>query len=295
MTQTLLAITGKPHISFSSFTTWLDCGERFRLQRVENIQEDPAYYLAGGTAVHVGTEKFDEMLFRGIGFFESVNGGVAAFQHSFEEALAARPGAAWRAAGRKTAAQPNGEDADFWRHSGVAQVQKYADWRSSFHNYTLWQTEAGIPGIELAVDTTFTGDVLLKGYIDRVFSYNGQQVIVDLKSGSREPASPLQLAVYAIGMEKQYGIRPRFGAYYMTRKGELSAIVDLSVYTEAMLARWFRDFKRSVEAEVFIPHVTSMCGSCGVRQACTAINPGANVINFESDLNVTSTLGVPHE
>lgn len=289
MTQTLAELTGKEHTSFSAFTTWLDCGEKFRLQRIENIQEDPAYYLAGGSAVHHGTEVFDNMYETGqMGFAEAATTAVRSFQEYFQAALDERPKANWRAGGRKTAQNPRGEDAAWWITNGSRQVQQYADWRRTAANFPLWRSDAGTLAVELAVDPTFTGGVKVKGYIDRVFQTSDDLVVVDLKSGSREPASFLQLAVYAIAMEKEYGVRPRYGAYFMTRKAELGTIVDLSSFTEAMVARWFRNFRHGVENDIFIPHVTSMCGSCGVRQACYAVTPTlAADIDFNSDI-VTS-------
>lgn len=49
-------------LSYSGFTTLLDCGEKFRLTRVDLIEEDPAWYLIGGSAVHSATEHYDRAL-----------------------------------------------------------------------------------------------------------------------------------------------------------------------------------------------------------------------------------------
>jgi hypothetical protein len=52
-----------PHISYSQFSTYVECGEKYRLTRIVGIQEDPAYWFAGGTAVHTATEAVDHALF----------------------------------------------------------------------------------------------------------------------------------------------------------------------------------------------------------------------------------------
>lgn len=279
MNATLEELTGKPHISYSGFTTWLECGEKFRLQRIKGVQEQPGYYLAGGSAVHHATEVYDQGA--------DVTTAIQAFHNYFDEELAQRPNAVWRAAGRKTAQWPQGEDDKWWRANGPDMVRKYAQFRINTNaTFPIWQTEAGLEGIELPVDPEFTGGIQLKGYIDRVFTMQPELVVVDLKSGSREPASALQLGVYATAMEKQYGIRPKWGAYYMTRKGEMTPMVDLSHYTEEKLARWFRSFKRAVESDIFVPHVTSMCSGCGVREACYAYSPGV-----QPDFDLGSDLG----
>lgn len=287
---TLADLTGKPHTSYSAMTTYLDCGEKFRLQRVLGIQGDPAYYLAGGSAVHHATEVYDELIEdRAADFPWAVETAIAAFRNDFQARLDEQPDANWRAGGRKTAALPNGEDRNWWLSNGVLQVQKYAEWRrATKHQFKIWRSEAGVLGVEVAVDPEFTGGVVVKGYIDRVFQSGDELIIVDLKSGKNEPASFLQLGLYKVALEKEYGVKARFGAYYMTRKGELGNLVDLGRFTESMLARQFRDFKKGVEAEIFVPHVSMMCSSCDVRSACYAMNPASEVTpDFDSDI-VTS-------
>lgn len=49
------------HISYSSLTTWLDCGWKYYLSRVKQIGEQPAWWFYGGTAVHTATEVYDRM------------------------------------------------------------------------------------------------------------------------------------------------------------------------------------------------------------------------------------------
>lgn len=56
---------GPAHVSYSAFSTWLSCGEQYRLTRIEQVPEAPAWYLAGGSAVHAATEVFDRAVFTG--------------------------------------------------------------------------------------------------------------------------------------------------------------------------------------------------------------------------------------
>lgn len=51
------------HISYSSLTTWLDCGWKYYLTRIEKVEERPTWYLVGGSAVHTATEQYDLELF----------------------------------------------------------------------------------------------------------------------------------------------------------------------------------------------------------------------------------------
>lgn len=49
------------HISYSSLTTWLDCGWKYFLSRVKQEPEAPAWWFYGGTAVHNATETYDRI------------------------------------------------------------------------------------------------------------------------------------------------------------------------------------------------------------------------------------------
>jgi hypothetical protein len=49
------------HISYSALTTWLSCGWLYYLNRVKKLQEQPAWWFYGGSAVHRATEEYDRM------------------------------------------------------------------------------------------------------------------------------------------------------------------------------------------------------------------------------------------
>ena len=40
------------HVSYSSITTWLSCGYRYYLTRIQKVEEQPAAWTLGGSAVH---------------------------------------------------------------------------------------------------------------------------------------------------------------------------------------------------------------------------------------------------
>jgi hypothetical protein len=274
-------LTGKPHLSYSSLDTYLSCGEKYRLQKIERVPEAPAYWFPGGTAVHTGTEVFDLCLrVDGLHPDEALDAATKAFHNKFSEELdrysADNPGAEWRAGGRATKQWPNKEDAAWWRHDGPIQVKQYAQWRLANSHYDLWFDPAGIVGVEYPVTSEFAGlDLPVQGYIDRVFvdQRSGNLVIVDVKSGSRIPAGIIQLAIYATALEEQVGIRPQFGAYYMTRKAELTMLSDLSRFNDKMLGQWLRNAKTGIEGDLFTPRVSSDCGYCSVAESCYAQNP----------------------
>lgn len=51
-----------PYLSYSQFTTYLTCGWQYVLTRVEKVEEDPAYWFAGGTSVHSAADAIDHAL-----------------------------------------------------------------------------------------------------------------------------------------------------------------------------------------------------------------------------------------
>lgn len=53
----------RPYRSYSAFTSWLRCGEAYRLERVANVPQVPALYLIAGSAIHEITESYDRELY----------------------------------------------------------------------------------------------------------------------------------------------------------------------------------------------------------------------------------------
>ena len=53
------------HVSYSSMTTWIDCGWKYYLSRVVKEPEQPAWYFVGGSALHTATEMYDRALWEG--------------------------------------------------------------------------------------------------------------------------------------------------------------------------------------------------------------------------------------
>jgi hypothetical protein len=47
------------HISYSSLTTWQECGWKYYLTKSRGVKEAHAVWFTGGTAVHKATENYD--------------------------------------------------------------------------------------------------------------------------------------------------------------------------------------------------------------------------------------------
>lgn len=192
------------------------------------------------------------------------------FAHAIaeEEKKSGVPAEEWTVTGRKTAKTPNGNDFAWWRAEGPAMLQRYIDWRAETR-WDIWTTPDGQEAIELAFEVPW-GEETFRGYIDRIFILptTGELVVVDLKSGSMQPPNR-QLGEYACAVEVMYGVRPRYGAYFMTRTGRCDVVpLDRPGYQFDVLVKWGAALRRGIENEVFIPHPSSLCNSCGYRDVC---------------------------
>jgi RecB family exonuclease len=196
---------------------------------------------------------------------------VEVFNKYLDDAIIENAGVEFRAGGRVSKAYPNKEDESWWREHGPKQVEAWAEWRKNNPNLEILDVN-GEPAIEIAVAADLDG-VRLQGVIDRVFidKQTGEMLIVDLKTGSYPPASQLQLGFYRVALEQTAGINPQYGAYWMARQGVLSQVEELWHPTE-MVTAWLRQTKQLIDDNVFLPHITNMCKSCGVRDYCYAVN-----------------------
>lgn len=211
--------------------------------------------------------------------------GVATFRESLEQAEKENEGKPWKAGGRATAKFPNKEDRAWWMSQGPTMVNNYLAWRKHNTNLEIWHTDEGVPAIEIAVYVKMPGDLILNSKIDRVFinKNNGQLLIVDLKTG-QPPKSGLQLAVYRLALQEQFGIDIAHGSYWMAREGNLSTVYDLRQYSNDMVARWLRDVKKSIDMGIFVPNTGFLCNTCGFLRNCYAHGATTYLPDFASDL-----------
>lgn len=266
--MSLETLTGSPFLSFSSLESWLTCGERYRLEKVVGVQQTKAWYLLGGSAVHEATEIIDRAyLAREGGKYDMV---VPTSEEAWNAAWAKQlatleANEEVRAGGRASKDWPEKENAAWWSHHGPVFTQAWVDWRDRViaDGWTLLE-------VEHAFEITL-GTVPVRGFIDRIMvDDHGQVRVIDLKTGSHAPAGGLQAGIYGLGYEANTGIKPTIGQFFMNRKGQPTEPESLVKYTADQVGRWFDMARRAIEAEVFVPHVTAMCGSCSVQRFCVA-------------------------
>lgn len=194
----------------------------------------------------------------------------AAWQHEYDAAKRDEPNTdLWRKAGRVTKDKPNGEDLKFWELEGLRQCHAYTEWLDQNPNWRVLKFDDDVLAAEWGATFQF-GGVTVKGFIDAVYDTGtGELVIVDYKTGSRKPDSAMQLGLYASMIEQAYGIRPQLGAFYMTRKGEVSAPDLLDQWDKRFFDGLFADVDKGIKHGLFPPSL-AMCGGCGVRPYCAA-------------------------
>jgi RecB family exonuclease len=151
----------------------------------------------------------------------------------------------------------------------IDQTSAYWHWSQS-NLFDIWQSPDG-PAVELQFSIVL-GGVKVVGFIDQVLELpDGDLWVRDIKTGSKLPNSPLQLGVYAEAVEQTYGIRPRWGDYFMCKNNAPTKPFDLDGYTAARLGRWFARLDRAINAGVFIPNPGDACRVCSVSQYCDAV------------------------
>lgn len=268
-----MSVTGKyesPHLSHSAVDSLLQCGERFRLERILRAPQVPAWYFGGGSVVHEVTEAMDRAAWvtGELWSTEQIEGFCKnAFDDWIEESKLIEPDTSkWGMGGRANAK----EGEDWWRHQAPLMVSRWQDWHYSPTNtLEMWTLPNGEPAIEVEIVTTF-GDVPVKMAIDRIMVdvSTGELIVVDIKAGSREPQG-YQLPLYGAAVRRTFGVDVQYGAYWMARKGTLTMPKDLRKMI-ADLDNRFAKAREMVDREIFLAVPGMFCGSCGVREYCTA-------------------------
>lgn len=204
-----------------------------------------------------------------------MNTFAARFAEELETATKRSPSWAmedWIATGRASKDYPNGNDGAWWLDNGPKMVDAYADWRDRT-GWDVWTTPKGDPAIELEGIITLPLGVRVKGFVDRVFQLDdGSLVVCDIKSGAKTPDSTAQLGIYATLVEYLYGVRPRWGTFWMARKGEHTPLASLNRWSPNVLGSMFKGFvsqvERAREDNIFLPKPSGFCKSCTVAKFC---------------------------
>lgn len=306
--------------SYSQLSTLAECGRRYELERVARVPRRPGFWFPGGTAVHATIEAYLREAVQceiaaaaespslttdtensSTGTPDSTDASPTPegtiptpslidvdelfrrnLDWAFREELSNTTFAPedWFTAGRG-----KGEDLAWWIDNGAAIVWNFIRWYEANPDFRIWTAPDGRPAIELDLTVNF-GSVPVRMVIDSVFQVgrgpNPALVVTDFKSGSTKPKGARQVAIYACGLEREYGIRPRYGSYFMCRgTGKdpesltyFQPVTELSApqYSYDYLANEFMRFDMAKRQGLFLASPGESCRRCGVAHACIEVN-----------------------
>lgn len=276
----MIEYKGPDHLSVSQIHSIQECSWHWFLERVARIPQRPAWALVGGKAFHSATEKLDKQVEAGGPWVTDLDLLTNLFHEELDAQVAEEvdrhpefPKSEWRASGRASKLWPDKENEAFWRASGPTWLMNWVNWRL---NNPAWEIAriGGVPAIEAEIGGAFglTGLPML-GYIDRVFfnPATSEYMVLDLKTGVRTPADSLQLGTYSLMLEMVYGIRPRWGAFWMARTGGTSVPVDLHAeWPHERLEHEIRSAESVIRGSVLSCNVGGYCPTSAVAKDCYA-------------------------
>lgn len=257
------------HRSVSQLTSYGACGEQFRLSRIARAPSRPAGWFMHGTAFHGVIEEWEKAGRPDVALDEQFS---TLFRALIEAEQVKWPDeGAWMTGGRKSTAQ----DIEDREAIGRWQVEDYR--RFALEHAAEWRIVA--TEVEFRMDF---GGVEVLGYIDQIRQYaDGRIEASDLKTGTSNAGSAIQLATYAHAVEKFMGVpRPMRGVFVKAgrpatarakAKPTVDVDADLTHWTKARLDRWFYDMDRAERAGIYLANPQDGCErTCGVAQFCFA-------------------------
>ena len=253
------------HISYSSLNTWLECGWKYNLTKLEGVSEKHAVWFTGGSAVHKATERWDKGSY-GVTSGPSELWNDVWFNQVKEDEEANGDMNDWQYAKR--------EDMSWWYGEGLWMFERWINFTNPDNGWKVYEDfiekEYEIP----------VGDTTIKMAIDRVMvdGSDGKLVLLDIKTGASAQRHPLQLAIYAWALQKQ-GVHVDKAGYWDARTGHIS-LWSIEHLGPEKIEEMLTTFDKARKAEIFLPNLSN-CGRCGVISYCKWMN-GKNMQQISS-------------
>ena len=271
------------HLSYSRLSSYIKCGESYRLRFIEGVEPEPSGAAMAGRAVH---SVIEEMLLDGWFVRPDVveDQGAKLFQVRFDEGLAEVGGPdAVRWGGQKRLLRDENNKPVLDEDGAQIKVGENYPWMCKMG--PTWVKRAGaqlrrdlatgIQVVETSIEQKVSrflddpGSLLITGIVDvMVFADNEDKPRVrDWKTGTFVDA--MQLANYA-WLLAQAGIEVSIGEIAYLRG--TSPETQLRVYNidpwKSSVKRMYADAEKGIRADHFQLTPSSWCGSCWVRRAC---------------------------
>jgi hypothetical protein len=238
------------HISYSSLGTYLECGWKYNLTKIQGVPEKHAVWFTGGSAVHRATEMWDlnpnaaefiwnDAWYKQVKEDEELHGDMNSWDYIKREVMS------------------------WWYGEGFWMLDRWIEFRSNgwgiYKDYIEKQYEVPL------VDT------VVKMAIDRVMTdYDGNIVLLDIKTGASSQRHPLQLATYAWALRKMDGLEVNKAGFWDARTGHVTTW-NLEHLATEQIETIYSEFDRSRKAEIYLPNLNN-CGRCGVLSYCKFMN-----------------------
>lgn len=257
----LTEIEAKPR-SASQYMSYMACSEGYRLSRVAKAPQKPAAWFQMGTAVHYVIEQWEKWGRQG-----TLDQAKDMYANFYDEIIEAEDESSpykmenWLTGTPKR----NGvEDVAQRAALGLEHVENYISWAlSTADEWRVIESEFEF-NIEL-------GGVQVRGFIDQVIETRSGIIYPrDLKTGSRRPETPFQLAVYRAALEDA-GMDPAdSGSFAMTKnKGDkIEYFEPLDQWPREAIAQMFANMDAMERLGFYIPEPGSHCRTCPVAEFC---------------------------
>ena len=238
------------HISYSSLGTYLECGWKYNLTKIEEVPEKHAVWFTGGSAVHKATEIYD------LGSNDSLE---VIWNRAWNEQVLEDESVY----GEMTTWQRRGiEDTSWWYGEGLWMLERWVDFRSNG-----WAVYKDFVEKKYEVPV---GDTVVKLAIDRIMTdFDGNLVLLDIKTGASSQKHPLQLATYAWALRKN-GLEVDKAGFWDARTGFVS-LWNIDHLSTDEVETIYTEFDRARKQEIFLPNFNN-CGRCGVLSYCKFMN-----------------------
>jgi hypothetical protein len=255
--------------SFSQLTSYSQCGEAYRLERVAKAPSRPAAWFTMGTAAHLAIEEWE-------------NSGRKAkptdlhdlYHTTYDTEIEKWHEEHGSYSVFMTGGFKRGEDdVKDRREIGWWQVQDYQ--RYALQEKHLWAV------VESEWEFTVEiGGVPVTGKIDQVrvnLLNDNMPYPEDLKGGAKVPDHPVQLAVYDHALRQFTKTDGRAGFTWLGRpargrskeRATESVPVALAEWPIERIEAWVTQMHESELAGIYLPNPTNDCQrTCGVAQFC---------------------------
>ncbi|MCZ4097324.1 MULTISPECIES: PD-(D/E)XK nuclease family protein [unclassified Streptomyces] len=266
-----ISTTAPKRRSHSQYNSYSQCGEAYKLERVDRKPSDPAGWFVQGSAVHYAVECY-ELSGRTLSTSQTIARYREKWDADMAAGLAVQPDVSkWRTGGFKSGTKDLADRYDLGEH----QVADYVSYTETSTD-TIWTTPDGRLAIELQFDI-MVGTVPVRGFIDQIVSTAYGLSVRDVKTGTKKQSSALQLALYRRAIWETYRIDVIWGDFFTcARKGRSPRAggptdpIDLTTIDQHWLEQQYAAMDAAERNGVYLANPGDHCTVCGVQKFCKA-------------------------